>query len=164
MAIFQTFGVSLNIKVVAKQFFAIVTVLSINSSPVYAGQNEPSVVKDVLIENAYMPEVPKVSRMGAIYLDLTNIGSETILLKGVTTDIAYHSMIHRTVDSDGVAKMKHMDELSIKPKQMVKFEPNGIHIMLMGLDHDELTSPFEVTLEFNDNKKHKFLVKIKKPD
>ena len=102
------------------------------------------------VTNAYMPEVPSVSRSAAIYLTLSNTSPNLITLTGVSTSIAKHSMIHRTVESDGMVKMMHHADLNIKPGDSIEFRPGGIHIMLMGLQSTPIPTSFKLNLIFKE--------------
>ena len=108
--------------------------------------------KDVLtVSNPYMPAVPKVSKSAAVYLTLTNSSKSKVVLIGVSTPIARHSMIHRTVESDGVVKMMHHADLIINPGDSIEFKPNGMHIMLMGLQVNPIPNSFKLNLIFREN-------------
>ena len=102
------------------------------------------------VTNAYMPEVPAVSRTSAIYLTLSNTSQNLITLTGVSTSIAKHSMIHRTVESDGMLKMMHHADLKINPGDIIEFKPGGMHIMLMGLQSTPIPTSFKLNLIFKE--------------
>ena len=156
-------------KNIAASIYSIFIVIIFSSSSfVYASEENHSSQENKInernmkIENAYMPEVPSVSRTAAVYLTITNQGSKKIGIVGVSTKIAMHSMIHETIDIDGIAKMKHINSLEIKPSETVNLQPDSIHIMLMGLDHELISDPFELVLELDDQTAQSILVNIKK--
>jgi len=132
------------------------------SEEVHSSQKNTTNNWNIKFENAYMPEVPSVSRTSAVYLSITNHEERTAKIVGVDTKIAMHSMIHETVDLDGIAKMKHIDALEIKPNQTVELQPDSVHIMLMGLDHELISDSFELVFEFDDKTTQSILVNIKK--
>lgn len=90
--------------------------------------------KKVEISNAYMPAISPVSRTAAVYLEISNQTNSQLKLTKLSTPIARHSMVHQTVEVNGVVKMAHQDEVVINPKQAIEFRPGGTHIMLMGLN------------------------------
>ena len=104
---------------------------------------------DIVVTNAYMPEIPPVSRTAAVYLTLENKSIVDYELVDVVTPIARHSMVHQTIEKDGVVKMNHVDGLLIKASSMIKLTTGGTHIMLMGLTKKSIPNPFELTLVFN---------------
>ncbi|MFV9875138.1 MAG: copper chaperone PCu(A)C [Rickettsiales endosymbiont of Dermacentor nuttalli] len=86
----------------------------------------------------------------AVYLDITNKGTEADTLLSAQTSIATKCELHKTVNTDGIITMTAIDKLVIPGNTVVKFAPNGMHVMLMGLnkklvlgDHLLLTLTFE---------------------
>lgn len=94
----------------------------------------------------------------AVYLSLRNTTNETIELVDVENELASHSMIHKTIDEDGVAKMRHQKSISIEPGKKVIFEQGGLHIMLMGLSRPITEGEF-ITVNFKTKKGKSFNVK-----
>jgi len=102
---------------------------------------------------AYMPKVPSVSRTAAIYLSITNHSKETIKLNDVSSELARHAMFHQSVEVQGIAKMHHINQLVVEPGQVLELKPNGIHIMLMGLNKLDGRDSFYLTLHSGAHKK-----------
>jgi copper(I)-binding protein len=74
------------------------------------------------------------------YLVLTNKGDEDAKLLKIVSPVCDKIMIHRsTIDENGVARMWPVAKLEIAPGESVRFTPNGLHLMFMGL-----TKPFAV--------------------
>lgn len=69
----------------------------------------------------------------AIYFDIYNKSNVDEELLGANTDVAEMTEIHKTVTENGVSQMVRIDRLVIPADQSVKFQPKGMHIMLMGL-------------------------------
>ncbi|KAB2829351.1 MAG: copper chaperone PCu(A)C, partial [Candidatus Dadabacteria bacterium] len=60
----------------------------------------------VVVEDAWVGEVPPSSPVAAAYMTIRNDGTADDKLLSVTTNISGHTMIHETVvDENGVAKM-----------------------------------------------------------
>ncbi len=116
----------------------------------------------LVASNAYMPEVPPVSRTAAIYVSLENNSKKTITLSAVSTSIARHSMFHQTVENDGVMKMTHESDIQIKAGETIAFSPGGRHIMLMGLTANPMPDKFILELELNSNVVQKIDVIVKR--
>lgn len=110
------------------------------------------------ISNVKMPKVPEVSRTAAIYLTIRNNSDTPVVLSDVKTNAAAHTMIHQSLEEDGVAKMKHVEQLKIDSGKQVEFVPGGYHIMLMGVDKALVAEPFEVTLKFANQSDKTFMV------
>ncbi len=103
---------------------------------------------ELTVTNAYMPAVPPVSRTAAIYLTLENKSQSKIILSGISTPIAQHAMIHQTIESEGLVKMKYLSTIEILPGAKIEFSPGGIHIMLMGLQSKSIQETFMLNLMF----------------
>ncbi len=85
------------------------------------------------IADAWVKEVPPVSRVSVLFMKITNRGSTDDKLIGVKTDIAEHAEIHKMVMEGDIMKMRKIDQLTVPARGEVVLEPGGIHIMLIGL-------------------------------
>lgn len=112
----------------------------------------------VEVTHVLMPKIPPVSRTAAVYFNLHNHSDKEITLINVSTDVAHHTMIHLSQSIDGIAKMQHIDEIKIPANGQFEFSINGYHIMLMGLDKELLSKPFEMQLEFKNLPTKTFIV------
>jgi hypothetical protein len=52
---------------------------------------------------------------------------------GVETPVADAGQIHRMSIDDGIMKMRRLDTLDLPAGRVVRLEPGGVHLMLMGL-------------------------------
>lgn len=77
-------------------------------------------------------ESPKMARAGAGFLTITNKGNTDDVLLEVRADFPKVE-IHTTEETDGVARMMHVDSLPIPAGETVKLAPGGYHVMFMGL-------------------------------
>ena len=76
---------------------------------------------------------PKGSTVSAGYLTITNKGTEPDRLIGGSVAPASRFEVHTTVMENGVARMRQVTGLEIKPGETVALAPGGMHVMLMGL-------------------------------
>ncbi|NPA54373.1 MAG: copper chaperone PCu(A)C [Aquificae bacterium] len=88
---------------------------------------------DIEIRDPWIRAVPPNSKNTALFMIIENKGNKEDELISVKTDIAKMSMIHETVNENGIMKMKHIETLKIPPKSKIELKPGGLHIMLMGL-------------------------------
>jgi len=79
------------------------------------------------------------SDVAAAYLTLHNAGTRALVVIGVSSPRAAHSMIHETTVAHGQATMRAHEELTIAPGDTLQLAPGGLHIILQGL-----TSPLKV--------------------
>jgi hypothetical protein len=75
------------------------------------------------------PGVPNTSA----YFEIENIGDEAEVLVGAGGEIARSIEIHEHIMTAETMKMVHLAELVIPPKQIIKFQPGGLHLMVFGL-------------------------------
>jgi copper(I)-binding protein len=76
---------------------------------------------------------PKGSTVSAGYLTITNKGPAADRLIGGSLASAARFEVHTTVTEGGVARMRQVVSLEIKPGETVELRPGGMHVMFMGL-------------------------------
>jgi copper(I)-binding protein len=88
---------------------------------------------------------------GAVYFTIENHSSETQELIGAASDSADAVEIHESKMSGDVMEMHQLESVPLAPGAEVKFEPGGLHIMLIGLKK-ELKNGDEIgiTLQFKN--------------
>jgi hypothetical protein len=86
---------------------------------------------------------------GAVFLKITNAGTEADRLIGATTTVAQGVEIHATeTDAAGVAQMRKIDAVDIAAGQTVELKADGTHLMLMGLTQPIAAgTTFDITLD-----------------
>jgi copper(I)-binding protein len=96
-----------------------------------------------------------MSRMGdgatsAVYVTLTNTGSQADALVSAASDAAKTAELHEVQhDQGGVMKMRPVKSIPIPASGKVELKPGGYHIMLLGLTHDfKAGDKVPVTLKF----------------
>ena len=142
-------------------FFAIFTATLTGCA---AGNNTPP---DVRVEGAWsrptlfadQADSAEASQLptgtGVIYLTLTNVGGTADAFLSAETSVASSTMLHETrVENDMASMHEHgAGGVPIPAGGTVAFEPNGSHIMLMGLKQHLIEGQtFEVTLTFKSGK------------
>lgn len=83
---------------------------------------------NISITNAWTRATPGNATNAAVYLRIANIGAEAERLIGVRAEMSDRVMIHT-----GGSQMTAVETVDIPAEDTVLFEPNGDHIMLMGL-------------------------------
>jgi periplasmic copper chaperone A len=90
-------------------------------------------------------------RNGAVYFALENHSSQTQELIGVASDIADAVEIHESKMSGDVMEMHQLESVSLAPGTEVKFEPGGLHMMLIGLKKElKNGDEIDITLQFKN--------------
>ncbi len=77
-------------------------------------------------------ETAATAKAGGGYMTITNYGDSDDALISVSADFP-RVMIHQSVEVDGIAKMNHVDQVTIPAGETVKLSPGGYHVMFMGL-------------------------------
>jgi copper(I)-binding protein len=81
--------------------------------------------------------------VGVGYFTVRNTGTERRTLLKIVTPYAERVELHQSsVDAQGIAHMWPMASLELKPGEVVRFTPNGKHLMLFGL-----TEPLRVGMK-----------------
>jgi hypothetical protein len=93
---------------------------------------------------------PKGASVGGGYMTITNTGTTADRLLGGSTDVAKSFEVHEMKMDGGVMKMRSVaGGLEIKPGQTVTLDPDGYHVMLVGLNEQlKQGSHFKATLDF----------------
>jgi copper(I)-binding protein len=88
----------------------------------------------LVIEAPWARATPAGAQVGGGYLKITNTGKEADRLIGGTLPVATSVEVHQMSMSDGVMKMRKMEQgLEIKPGQTVELRPGNYHLMFLGL-------------------------------
>ena len=87
---------------------------------------------------------------GAIYLTIQNNGSDADTVLSAKTDAAQSAEIHDMSMEGGIMKMQPMPEgVEIPAGGTLSFEPQGLHIMLVNLNHNlNPGTTYNLTLTF----------------
>lgn len=84
-----------------------------------------------VIENAWVRAAPPGARTLAGYLVLCNPCATAVEVVDVESLDFGMPMIHRTELVDGVSRMRPAGKLAVPAGGELRFEPNGLHLMLM---------------------------------
>jgi copper(I)-binding protein len=108
-----------------------------------------SAYADIIISHATVRAVTKNTPATAYYMDIQNTGKEADTLESVHTSIASDTMVHNTIEENGISKMVEIQQLVIPAGKTITLKEGGIHIMAMGLSQDiKAGSSAPLTLHF----------------
>jgi len=93
---------------------------------------------------------PKGASVGGGYMKITNTGTAPDHLIGGSTAISRNFEVHEMKMEGGVMKMREVaGGIEIKPGQTVTLDPNGYHVMFVGLKEQlKQGGHFKATLDF----------------
>lgn len=84
----------------------------------------------VAVENAWVRAMPPGQSVTALYFEVVNHSDETCTLTAVSTSAAERTDLHRTVEEDGMARMRLQEFVAIEPHSTLQLAPSGDHVML----------------------------------
>ncbi len=128
-----------------RRLLTLLAVLALSTlvAPVFAGES-PIVASD-----AWARPTLKGTRTGAVYLMLSNHGSTSDRLIGVSTPVAERAEVHEDVTANGIMSMRPVPELALPAGASTAIEPGRYHIMLMGMKKALAAGDsFPITLTF----------------
>ena len=85
----------------------------------------------------------------AAFMCIENSGSVPIRIVDASSPVVKRIEIHRIQHEDGVVRMRRVDSISVAANQKVCLEPDGLHLMLVGLDevvYTESNIPLQIKL------------------
>ena len=83
---------------------------------------------DIHIQSPWSRELPPTSPNSAVYLTLTNHGTQPEKLLSASTDVAELVEIHSHILEDGMMKMRRVESVDLPPHKAVLFSPGGYHL------------------------------------
>src|SRR5437899_1181894 len=103
------------------------------------------------ISDPWSRATPKGASVAAGYMKIKNNGPTPDRLISGSSDVASKFEVHEmTMEKNGVAKMRPVKALEIKPGETVELKPGSLHVMFVGLkkplsagDHFKATLGFE---------------------
>ena len=87
----------------------------------------------VVVSDAWIRANAPGLDVAAAYFNIRNTGRQPVVLAGISTPAAAGATMHMTILRKGISSMREVASLTIAPGETVKFEPGGMHVMLMGL-------------------------------
>ena len=93
----------------------------------------PAFGGELAVTNAWSRTTPPGVTVGVVYFTLKNDTGKSDRLLKLSVPVASKVQVHRTEILDGIARMREVAVLHVDAGQILEFEPNGMHVMLMGL-------------------------------
>jgi periplasmic copper chaperone A len=116
------------------------------------------------ITGAWVRPVPPTARMTAGYLTLHNPGPRELVIVGAESPSFGSIELHGTETVDGVARMRHQERVVVPAGESVRFEPGGLHLMLMEpVDGIPTTGAFEMSLLLESGERLEYTAAVGQP-
>jgi iron complex transport system substrate-binding protein len=87
----------------------------------------------LVVDGAWAPPTPPGATVAAGYLAVTNRGRDPDRLDGASSPRAARVEMHESRFDAGMARMRPVAGVPLAPGAAVRFEPGGLHLMLVGL-------------------------------
>ena len=87
------------------------------------------------ISTPWSRATPKGAQTAIGYMTIKNNGTTPDRLTGGSIDVADHFQLHAMTMENGIAKMRELSDIEIKPGQTIEFKPGGSHVMFVNLKH-----------------------------
>jgi len=107
----------------------LVSILGLGTPPASGDTQETAGLR---VSHAWSRATPPGLSIGVAYFDIDNLGANDTLLR-VESPIARSAGMHRTTLQQGMMQMTPVDRLPIAAHSQIRFEPDGLHVMLMAL-------------------------------
>jgi copper(I)-binding protein len=105
----------------------------------------------IKIDHPWSREAPPNATVIAGFFQLKNLSTRDDFLISATTPVAERVEIHQHEMSDGVMKMKKIENVRVGTMKSVMFEPGGYHLMIFNPEQSfKQDERFPMTLEFRN--------------
>lgn len=109
--------------------------------------------KPLYVDQAWVRYSPSKDVPSAGYFTIHG-GPADVQLRTVLTEQAVRVEMHETVKENGVSSMRPVQSVDVPAKTVVKFEPNGKHLMIWGLNPAVAASgKMQLTAVFSNGEK-----------
>lgn len=120
--------------------------------------------QQVQISEPIARAMPAVAPTSAVFLTVHNTGTRDRVLVGASSSAARQVELHTHSMQDGVMAMRRVPQVELPAGGTVVFQPGGLHIMLIGLNHAlEDGKQIDLTLEFADGESLSLQVPVGQP-
>ena len=117
----------------SSRFTAALLALAPLLAPAPAAAHEFHRIGDIVVEQPWSRAT--AAMVGGAFVTLRNNGAVADRLVKVSSPLAERAEIHETKVENGMATMRPVDGVEIKPRGgSVQLKPGGLHVMLMGLE------------------------------
>jgi len=118
----------------------------------------------LMIHNAWIPEMPPVSRVHAGFASFHNSSDKTIEITAISSPDYQRIEMHLSKQVDGIARMIPQKSLIVQANQMLTLKHGSYHLMMFKPVRKLKTGDtVELTLHLSDGTKQTTTAAVKKP-
>lgn len=118
--------------------------------------------QDIAVKDAWIAEGPPGARVLAAFMRIDNRSAESLALTEASSPQVERIEMHRTVFSEGMARMQHQETLTIAPQSSLKLAPGGYHLMLIGPNGLHSGDVVPIILTFDDGSQITAMAEVRK--
>lgn len=85
------------------------------------------------IENPHVRATPPHSKNSAAFMLINNTSDKSYKLVAASSDISERVELHSHIMSEGMMKMRQVEDIEIKAEGNVELRPGSFHVMFLGL-------------------------------
>lgn len=85
------------------------------------------------VEDAYIRATPPHTQNTAAFMHINNNSDKSLKLVAASSDIAERVELHSHTMSDGMMKMRQVDDIAINANAYTELRPGSFHVMFFGL-------------------------------
>jgi len=123
----------------------------------------PVIAGSFKVEKPWIREAPPGMKMLAGYMTFENNKNGAVNFVGARSPDFKSIEIHHTVTKDDVATMIQRQAVKILPFSTLKFEPKGLHLMLIGPKRElKEGDKVKIVLKFSNYRKLKVVFPVRK--
>lgn len=113
-----------------KILLALVLLTSLNNAFAQVKDHE-EVFQFPQVDNLWLRAAPPTAKMLAAYVTIDNQTDNDLTLVGAYAPDFGMAEIHKTIEVDGMLKMREQKTLELPQQTKITMQPGGLHIMLM---------------------------------
>lgn len=91
----------------------------------------PAVDAAVSVTNVWSRATPPAVTVGVIYAELLSDQADELL--AIESPAAERVEVHVSSNEGGMTKMRQLTSVTLPAKERIRFQPGGMHVMLIGL-------------------------------
>jgi len=108
---------------------------------------------NIIIDSPYVRATIPGTKITSAYMSIENRNSEAVILTGASSLFSDRIEIHQHTMSDGMMKMRQVEQLVIKENNQVILQPMGYHLMIFNVKRNlKPEENISLTLHFKQQK------------
>lgn len=107
--------------------------------------------EEITVQDAWIREAPPTVTLLAAYMSIKNNRDHAITIISAKSPAFEGIMFHRTVIKEGIASMRHTDQIVVPAHSRFDLTPGAYHMMLMGKKQPlKAGDRVSITLQFKE--------------